>query len=126
MMYGLVQALKAIVLMMSVGAINAFAGVANSRWVPSVGRSGTQLEAITEVGSLDEFDDAVSAAGANVMVIHYSTTWCGPCNFVSPKYEAMSEIYENVVFLKVWPFLPYAYTHANAPSHSSPATNHSI
>jgi thiol-disulfide isomerase/thioredoxin len=107
-MHGMVLVVKAIVLMVSVGVIHGFAGVANSRWVPSVGRSGTQLEAITEVGSLDEFDDAVSAAGANVMVIHYSTTWCGPCKFVSPKYEAMSEIYENVVFLKVWPFFPYA------------------
>jgi len=116
--------LKAIVLVVSVGAIYGFAGTANRRGVLSVARSGTQLEAITEVGSLDEFDTAVSAAGANVVVIDYSTTWCGPCKFVFPKYEAMSEKYENVVFLKVWQLFP-THTHAKAPSHSTPATSHS-
>jgi thioredoxin 1 len=33
-------------------------------------------------------------------VIDYSTTWCGPCKIVLPKYIELSEKYKNITFLK--------------------------
>ena len=59
------------------------------------------LFAVSEVGSTDEFDAAMTAADGAVVCIDYSTTWCGPCKIVLPKFEALSEKYDNVVFLKV-------------------------
>lgn len=35
------------------------------------------------------------------VVVDYSTSWCGPCKIIEPKFIAMSETYEDVVFLKV-------------------------
>ena len=63
-------------------------------------RRSTALQAVTDVGSKEEFDAALAAAGDNIVVIDYSTTWCGPCKFVLPKFEELSEKYENVVFFK--------------------------
>ena len=33
-------------------------------------------------------------------MIDYSTTWCGPCKMVLPKYVELSEKYPSVTFLK--------------------------
>ena len=33
-------------------------------------------------------------------MIDYSTTWCGPCKLVSPKFDALSKKYTSVMFLK--------------------------
>jgi len=47
-------------------------------------------------------DEVLSSAKNEVVVIDYSTTWCGPCKMVAPKYDALSEndIYRGVIFLK--------------------------
>ena len=56
--------------------------------------------AVTEVNSETEFDAAVKGSGSALVVIDYSTTWCGPCKVVLPKFVELSEKYTNVVFLK--------------------------
>lgn len=33
-------------------------------------------------------------------MVDYSTTWCGPCKVVLPKFVALSEEYPDVTFLK--------------------------
>ena len=35
-----------------------------------------------------------------LVVIDYSTTWCGPCKIAFPKFVAMSQTYPEVLFLK--------------------------
>ena len=56
--------------------------------------------AVTEIFSIAELDAAVSAAGDKLIVVDYSTTWCGPCKLVLPKYLELSTRFDDVVFLK--------------------------
>jgi thioredoxin 1 len=56
---------------------------------------------VVEVGSTEEMDKVLESAGENLVVIDYSTTWCGPCKLITPVFEEMSERYEDVVFVKV-------------------------
>ena len=45
-------------------------------------------------------DSIVSDAGDGLVVVDYSTTWCGPCKMVLPQYIELSEKYPEVKFLK--------------------------
>ena len=40
--------------------------------------SSSALKAVTEVISIEEFDAAIKGS-SELVVIDYSTTWCGPC-----------------------------------------------
>eukprot|EP01041_Mallomonas_annulata_P012198 gene12198-25627_t len=60
----------------------------------------TMKMAVSEVVSAETFDAAIKAAGSNLVIVDYSTTWCGPCKVVLPKYVELSEKYKDVVFLK--------------------------
>ena len=60
----------------------------------------SSLKVVSEVGSTDEFDAALKEANGAIVVIDYSTTWCGPCKLVAPKFLTLSEQYDDVVFLK--------------------------
>ena len=53
-------------------------------------------------------------AGDALVVVDYSTSWCGPCKIIAPKYDEMSEKYKNVKFFKVCAL--------SAPSPSTLAT----
>jgi thioredoxin 1 len=59
------------------------------------------LYAVKDIGSEPTFDDAVKNAGSKLVVVDYSTTWCGPCKVIAPKFEELSEKYSDAVFLKV-------------------------
>ncbi|KAJ1406234.1 thioredoxin-like protein [Ochromonadaceae sp. CCMP2298] len=62
-----------------------------------IGRTGRPLLAVTEISSVDALD---AATASGVVVVDYSTTWCGPCKIVAPKFVALSEMYVDVTFLK--------------------------
>ncbi|CAN6922609.1 hypothetical protein Bca4012_091588 [Brassica carinata] len=55
---------------------------------------------VTEVDK-DTFWPIVKAAGEKIVVLDMYTQWCGPCKVIAPKYKALSEKYEDVVFLKL-------------------------
>ena len=64
-------------------------------------RSVPRLFAVTEVTSPTALDDVVKNAGEKLVVIDYSTTWCGPCKVMLPKFTELSNKYDgNVIFLK--------------------------
>merc|ERR1719454_1335930 len=56
---------------------------------------------VIEISSQEEFDKALDGAGGSLVVIDYSTSWCGPCKIIAPKFDEFSEQYKNVAFLKV-------------------------
>jgi thioredoxin 1 len=56
---------------------------------------------VVEVSSTTEMDTVLRAAGDSLVVVDYSTTWCGPCKVIAPLYEEMSERFTDVVFVKV-------------------------
>ncbi|KAL0720051.1 hypothetical protein Bca4012_069375 [Brassica carinata] len=55
---------------------------------------------VTEVDK-DTFWPIVKAAGEKIVVLDMYTQWCGPCKVIAPKYKALSEKYDDVVFLKL-------------------------
>ena len=62
----------------------------------------TSLEmAVIDIGSESAFDSTIKNAGSALVVVDYSTTWCGPCKVIAPKFEEFSEKYPDAVFLKV-------------------------
>jgi len=71
-----------------------------SRWRSHGARASSLKMAVTEVASAAALDAAVASAGSALVVVDYSTTWCGPCKFVLPKYVELSDKFTNVIFLK--------------------------
>jgi thiol-disulfide isomerase/thioredoxin len=74
---------------------NAFAPVALS------GRRVTSAMAVVDIDGEAAFDKTISSAGGSLVIVDYSTTWCGPCKVIAPKFDEFSEKYPDAVFLKV-------------------------
>lgn len=64
-------------------------------------RRSCALRAVSDVGSEDAFDKVITDAGGRLVVVDYSTTWCGPCKVIAPKFDEFSEKYTSAVFIKV-------------------------
>jgi len=64
-------------------------------------RCASPRAAVVDISSTEEFDAALKEAGDTLVVVDYSTSWCGPCKIIAPKYDEMSEKYTSVKFLKV-------------------------
>jgi hypothetical protein len=63
-------------------------------------RHGEAVAVVIDIASTDEFNDALSSAGDSLVVVDYSTSWCGPCKIIAPKFDEFSEQYKSVTFLK--------------------------
>eukprot|EP00977_Amphora_coffeiformis_P029138 scaffold38993_cov183-Amphora_coffeaeformis.AAC.3 len=66
-----------------------------------VTRRPTTLDAVKDITNEGDFDKTVKGAGSSLVVVDYSTTWCGPCKVIAPKFEELSEKYSDAIFLKV-------------------------
>lgn len=56
---------------------------------------------VVDISSTEELNEALENAGDSLVVVDYSTSWCGPCKIIAPKFDEFSEQYKNVNFLKV-------------------------
>eukprot|EP00581_Thalassiosira_minuscula_P003506 CAMPEP_0183745894 /NCGR_PEP_ID=MMETSP0737-20130205/66477_1 /TAXON_ID=385413 /ORGANISM="Thalassiosira miniscula, Strain CCMP1093" /LENGTH=147 /DNA_ID=CAMNT_0025981573 /DNA_START=180 /DNA_END=623 /DNA_ORIENTATION=- len=83
----------------AVTAANAFAPAMPVRATSVPSR--TPLMAVVDVGSETEFDEKIAGAGDSLVIIDYSTTWCGPCKIIAPKFDELSDAYPESVFIKV-------------------------
>lgn len=73
-----------------------------SRVTAAVSRTSSTLSMrVVDIDSPDAFDKTIESAGGALVVIDYSTTWCGPCKVIAPKFDELSDQYPDAVFLKV-------------------------
>eukprot|EP00245_Coleochaete_scutata_P002355 TRINITY_DN1307_c0_g6_i1.p1 TRINITY_DN1307_c0_g6~~TRINITY_DN1307_c0_g6_i1.p1 ORF type:complete len:318 (+),score=31.15 TRINITY_DN1307_c0_g6_i1:110-1063(+) len=56
---------------------------------------------MSDIHSVTEFVEALSAAGEKLVVVDFYATWCGSCRSLYPKLCQMAKQYPDVVFLKV-------------------------
>mmetsp|Transcript_16494 Transcript_16494/g.23261 ORF Transcript_16494/g.23261 Transcript_16494/m.23261 type:complete len:151 (+) Transcript_16494:151-603(+) len=65
-------------------------------------RSASTLSmSVVEIGSEASFDETIGNNKDALVVVDYSTTWCGPCKVIAPKFAEFSNKYPEAVFLKV-------------------------
>lgn len=57
--------------------------------------------AAIDIGSEGDFDAKISSAGDKLVIVDYSTTWCGPCKVIAPKFDELSDKYSDSIFIKV-------------------------
>jgi len=57
--------------------------------------------AVVDIDGEAAFDKTVKSANGGLVIVDYSTTWCGPCKVIAPKFDEFSEKYTDAVFLKV-------------------------
>ena len=79
----------------AITSASAFAPSATSRAAPR------PLMAVADITNESEFDAKISGSGDALVVVDYSTTWCGPCKVIAPKFDELSDAYPDSVFLKV-------------------------
>ncbi|KAF4948627.1 hypothetical protein FGADI_9531 [Fusarium gaditjirri] len=54
---------------------------------------------VHEVKNLSEFRDTLEKN--KVVLVDFWAPWCGPCRFISPVVEKLSEAAESIYFIKV-------------------------
>ncbi|GKY93427.1 hypothetical protein MPSEU_000310200 [Mayamaea pseudoterrestris] len=62
-------------------------------------RSTSARHAVLSIDNEATFDQTISAN--KMVVIDYSTTWCGPCKVIAPKFDELSNKYTQATFVKV-------------------------
>merc|ERR1712136_724903 len=49
----------------------------------------------------DEWNKLMEISKEKLVIVHFTAKWCLPCQFVGPKYEAMSEELKEYEFVKL-------------------------
>lgn len=91
---------KSILLLVAIAYTQAFSPVSGPSAVRTTSRTGP-LHAVVDIDSEAAFDKTIQSAGGALVIVDYSTTWCGPCKVIAPKFDELSEKYPDAVFLKV-------------------------
>ncbi|TYZ64538.1 hypothetical protein PybrP1_004560 [[Pythium] brassicae (nom. inval.)] len=56
---------------------------------------------VIEIQGEADWNTQMRNAGGKLVVVDFSATWCGPCQFIKPVYHQLSNQYSDVVFLEV-------------------------
>lgn len=56
---------------------------------------------VIEINGDADWNTQMRNASGKLVVVDFSATWCGPCQFIKPVYEQLSHTYQDVVFLGV-------------------------
>ncbi|KAM9424797.1 thioredoxin-like [Pholidichthys leucotaenia] len=56
---------------------------------------------VCQVKTLAEFNSILQSAGNKLVVVDFTATWCGPCQWIAPHFEQLSMQYTDVIFIKV-------------------------
>ncbi|XP_062039077.1 thioredoxin-like [Lepus europaeus] len=56
---------------------------------------------VKQIESKSAFQEVLDSAGDKLVVVDFSATWCGPCKMIKPFFHALSEKFNNVVFIEV-------------------------
>ena len=91
---------KSFLFLAAVAYCRAFSPVSSPSTVRIPSRTGP-LQAVVDIDSEAAFDKTIQSAGDSLVIVDYSTTWCGPCKVIAPKFDELSEKYPDAVFLKV-------------------------
>jgi len=94
-------ALAALLLTTEAFSSTAFLGSRLSRTCQNNNNNNGLAMKVVDIDSEAAFDKTIQNAGNALVVIDYSTTWCGPCKVIAPKFDEFSEKYPDAVFLKV-------------------------
>jgi thioredoxin 1 len=92
-----VLCLAATLLLLAISSCAAFAPL--SHGAASAVRQSTIRHAVVTINDEGSFDKTVSSN--KMVVIDYSTTWCGPCKVIAPKFDELSGKYPQAIFAKV-------------------------
>ncbi len=66
------------------------------------GSASAGVGSVHSVHSKAEFDKLVSSARSKqLVVVDFAASWCGPCQQIAPKFEALAAAMPHVRFLKV-------------------------
>ena len=79
-------------------SVNAFAPALPTRSIPC---TAAPLQAVLDINNEGDFDSTVNGSGDKLVIIDYSTTWCGPCKVIAPKFDELSDKYADSIFIKV-------------------------
>ncbi|XP_065904149.1 thioredoxin-like [Dysidea avara] len=72
-----------------------------SRLVLTSSSYSTKLIMPSFLNTKDEFNAALAGAGDKLVVVDYTASWCGPCQFIAPKFEEFSKTHTDCEFYKV-------------------------
>ena len=91
----------------AIASTNAFStpfiGSTNALCRQSAVRSSSLQMAVDSIDNASDFDAAVASADS-LVIVDYSTTWCGPCKVIAPKFDELSDQYSSAKFLKASAF----------------------